>query len=56
VKLPTEVCDKARELSAAASKNGWSALGVDRTDPPTITALFEEAINVLGARLKTRGR
>ncbi len=55
VKLPTEVWNKARELSAMASKHGWSALGVDREDPPTITAIFEEAITLLASRAKTKG-
>ena len=54
VKLPTEVLDKARELSALASKHGWSSLGVDREDPPTITAIVEEAITLLASRAKTK--
>lgn len=55
VKMPTAVWEKARELSALASKHGWSALGVNRDDPPLINAIFEEAINLLAARAKTRG-
>ncbi|HEX4352784.1 MAG TPA: hypothetical protein VHZ95_07725 [Polyangiales bacterium] len=52
--LPREISERARELSALASKHGWSALGVDRDDPPTITAIFEEAINVLASRAKVK--
>jgi hypothetical protein len=54
VALPREISERARELSALASKHGWSALGVDRDDPPTITAIFEEAINVLASRAKVK--
>jgi hypothetical protein len=56
VALPKEIAQKARDLSALASKHGWAALGVDRDDPPTITAIFEAAIDVLAARAKTRHR
>ncbi len=55
VALPTSITDKARELSVHASKHGWAAFGVDRDDLPTITAIFDEAINLLAARLKTKG-
>jgi hypothetical protein len=49
------VVDKARELSAFASKYGWSHLGIDREDLPTMGAIFDEAIKLLAARAKTRG-
>lgn len=52
VKLPTEAWEKARELSAYASKHGWAAFGIDRDDPPTIQAMFDAAIEVLAARIK----
>jgi hypothetical protein len=52
VALPRDISDKARQLSALASKHGWAVFGVDREDPPTMTAIFEEAINVLAARAK----
>jgi hypothetical protein len=55
VALPGQVSRKARQLSALASKHGWSALGIDRDDPPTITAIFEAAIDELAARVKTKG-
>lgn len=56
VSLPVDVVESARELSALASKNGWAALGVDRSDPPTITAIFEEAIRTLARAHRTRGK
>ncbi len=52
VAISKGVAKKAKELSALASKHGWTALGIDREDPPTLTAIFEEAINVLAARAK----
>ena len=54
VALPRDISEKAKELSAFASKHGWAALGVDREDPPTITAIFEEAINILASRSKAK--
>ena len=56
VALPGPIMDTARELSALASKHGWSALGVDREDPPTMVAIIEEAVKLLAARAKTRGK
>ena len=56
VALPIEAMDKARQLSALASKHGWSALGVDREDLPTLSAILEEAINHFAARAKLSGR
>ena len=50
IALPKTVLEKARELSALASKNGWVALGIDRDDPATITAIFEQAIDSLAER------
>jgi hypothetical protein len=55
VKLPTPVMDRARELSGLASKHGWAAFGVDRDDPPTMTAIFDEATRLMAARLKVKG-
>jgi hypothetical protein len=52
VGMSKTVYERARELSAIASQHGWSALGVERTDPPTIGAIFEEAIELLAGRVK----
>jgi hypothetical protein len=56
VALPGAVMDTTRELSALASKHGWSSLGVDREDPPTMVAIIEEAVKMLAARAKTKGK
>ncbi len=54
VALPKEIAKKAKMLSSIASRHGWAALGVDRDDPPTLTAVFEAAIEELLARAKTK--
>lgn len=50
VKIPPEAHDTLRELASYAARHGWSALGIDRDDPPTQTALIEEAIALLASR------
>lgn len=50
IALPKTILEKARELSALVSKNGWVAIGIDRDDPATITAIFEQAIDSLAER------
>ena len=55
VAVPKGVVKKAKELSSLASRNGWAALGIDRDDPPTLTAVFEAAIDALLARAKPKG-
>lgn len=55
VALPSHIADKARELSGLVSKHGWSSFAVNRDDPATITAIFDEAINLLAARFKAKG-
>jgi hypothetical protein len=54
VKLPSAVYEQARDLSALASQHGWATLGVKRDDPPTVTAIFEEAIKQLALRAKPK--
>ena len=41
-----------KELAAYAARHGWSALGIDRDDPPTQTALMDEAIKLLATKRK----
>ncbi len=50
VKVPADSIDTLRELSAFTARHGWAALGIDREDPPTMTALMEEAIRLLAER------
>lgn len=56
VSLPAPTMEKARELSLLASRYGWAALGADREDLPTMVAIIDEAINVLAARAKPKGK
>ena len=56
VKIPAEAHATLRELASFAARYGWSALGIDRDDAPTQTALIEEAIRLLAARRESKGR
>lgn len=50
IKIPREAYEDLKALAAEAALHGWSAFGIERTDPPTQTALLEEAIKLLGER------
>lgn len=50
VKIPGASLELLRDLSAFTARNGWAALGIDRDDPPTLTALLEEAVRLLAER------
>ena len=39
---------EAKRLVEVASLKGWSALGIDRTDPPSMMSILEEALLLLG--------
>ena len=57
VKIPPAAHEMLRELTAYASRHGWSSLGIDRDDPPTQTAVIEAAIELLGSRRQsTKGK
>ena len=56
MKIPPEAHDTLRELATFAARNGWAAPGIDRDDPPTQTALIEEAIKLLATRKADRKR
>ena len=56
VALATPVVERARELSALTSRHGWASLGIDRDDPATMSAIFEEGLKLLAARLKAKGK
>jgi len=45
-----------RDLAAYAARHGWAGLGIDRDDPPTQTALIEEAIKLLATRQTNKGK
>jgi hypothetical protein len=52
VSLPNAVYKRAREISEEASQHGWSVLGIERRDPPTLGAIIDEALTLLAQRLK----
>ncbi len=56
MKIPPEAHDMLRDLAAYAARHGWAGLGIDRDDPPTQTALIEEAIKLLATRQTNKGK
>jgi hypothetical protein len=54
IKIPIKTHDLIRALAAHAARHGWSAFGIDRDDPPTQTAIIEEAVSLLAARREKR--
>lgn len=61
LKIQQGTYDLLKELAAHAARHGWSAFGIDREDPPTQTAIMEEALKLLdqqrgepGTKKKTR--
>jgi hypothetical protein len=56
LKIPWESYERLRELAAYGARHGWAAFGIDRDDPPTQTAMIEEAIRALDAKRQKRGK
>lgn len=56
IKIPANAYGTLKKLAAHAARHGWSAFGIDRTDPPTQTALIDEAIKLLDQRKKDVAR
>jgi len=56
IKIPWDAYERLKDLAAYASRHGWESLGVDRDDPPTQTAIIEEAINLLANQKKKRSK
>lgn len=52
IKIPADAYATLKKLAAHAARHGWSAFGINRTDPPTQTALIDEAIKLLAERKK----
>jgi hypothetical protein len=50
IKMSQETVERARELSEIAARQGWMSLGIDRSDPATMTAVVEAAIDLLYVR------
>ena len=47
LKARVETLAKLRRAAAILSNRGWTALGVDRTDPVTLGAVMDAAVNEL---------
>lgn len=56
IKIPWDAYELLKELAAYASRHGWESLGIDRDDPPTQTAVIEEAIKLLASKRKKKKR
>lgn len=54
--MPAEAVEMLRDLAAFTARHGWASLGIDRNDPPTMTALIEEAIRLLNTRRDPKGK
>ena len=52
MKVPGAAYEEAQALAAHAARYGWSSLGIDREDAPTLAAIIEEAIHQLAKRAK----
>jgi hypothetical protein len=47
IKMSKATVDRVRELSALVSRVGWESLGIERSDPATMTAVIEAAVDML---------
>lgn len=54
--MPADAIERLRDLAAHTALHGWASLGIERNDPPTMTALIDEAIRLLDARRGTKGK
>jgi hypothetical protein len=52
MKVPRAAYEEAQALTAHAARYGWSSLGIDREDAPTLAAILEEALHLLAKRAK----
>ena len=50
IRVTPETLDKARSLVEHLSEHGWSSLGIQRKDPPSLTNVVEEALKLLEQR------
>ena len=56
VRVAREVYDRISDLVARASRDGWSSLGIERSDPPSMSAIVDEATRLLAERGKKKGK
>ncbi len=52
IKISRDALGKLKEAAAFTARHGWAALGIDRDDTPTQTALMEAAVNLLVERIQ----
>jgi hypothetical protein len=52
VKVPRHVYDRLQTLVSQVSRHGWASLGVPRDDPPSMSAILDEATAILANRVK----
>jgi hypothetical protein len=55
IKVSPEAHRQAKRLLEVVSLRGWSAIGISRTDPPTLMSLLDEAILLLARQVKEGG-
>jgi hypothetical protein len=56
LKIQAETHELLKELAAHAARHGWSSFGIDREDPPTHSAIMEEALKLLDRQRKEPGK
>lgn len=54
VKMHVASYDRLRELTDRVVQGGWDAIGVERSDRPSLAAVLEEAVNQLSAKKPKR--
>jgi len=54
MKMTRATVERARELSEIVARHGWESVAIDRSDPATLTAIVEAAIDVLWARTQKK--
>ena len=52
VKVTRELHDRLRALLEHVSRHGWQSIGIDRGEPPSLSAILDEAIRILENRVK----
>lgn len=56
LKIQSETHELLKELAAHAARHGWSSFGIDRDDPPTHSAIMEEALKLLDQQRTEPGK
>lgn len=56
IRVSATAYEHAQTLLTYVAKNGWRGLGIDREDPPSITAVLEAALESLSQRMKKGDR